>query len=690
MSEAIPLIPRVKLDAEGNLAKFIDHARNDLTSFGANLNFDTDWWDVTDYYSKKGHRNSKQGTITIHFSQRLKEGGAPFCDQVKGFAKAYIRSNLGNRASASFTFAITAFRALNEAIQQLDVQSLVDCDASVFNKAAEFIRAKTDVGDNESAGYMLAKIARYLDEKGMVYAPLHNWHYPRIRKATGGRVGPEFEQRRQQKMPDPAALDGLAQAFHLAAEPRDVLITSVAAILCSAPERINEVMVLPENCEVEQDGKDGRKYLGLRWAGSKGAADHIKWILPGMTDVVREALARIRRITEPAREMARWYEQNPEKLFLPPELEHLRDQDIMVLDKVWQIVNLAPNKRAVRSWMQKAGIPFIYIPFQHPIQGEIQIKAARFADIERHIVNTLPPGFPIYDEGRDLKYSEALLVIPGGLFGNRSDGDGSRCMFEVVKYHHIGCALGQNKLSGSTTVFQRVGIDAEGKLGMRSHQFRHWLNTLAQGANLSQVDIAKWSGRASVHQNVAYDHVSSEEIVTKLREAVGDHAKAIGPLAEIPKNLPVSRVEFATMAVPTAHVTLYGFCIHDFTSTPCEMFRKCLDCREHVCIKGIPDKTQRVRQALEETKQMLVRAQQAVVEEVYGAEDWVATNQAAVNRMEQLLAILTDPTVADGAVVQLSATNTYSLSEGALLDRMHLEGSGTPTLPGAAPRKALR
>lgn len=689
MSAAIPLIPRYKTDAEGNLAKFIAHARNDLTAFGADLDFDTDWWDVTDYYSKKGHRNSKQGTITIHFSQRLKEGGTPFCEQLKGFAKAYVRSHLGNRSSASFVFAITAFRALDEAIHQLNVRSLVDCDATVFNKAAEILRERTNVGDNASAGAALGKITRFLDEHGMVYAPLHNWRYPRVFKATYGRIGPEFERARQRKMPDPTALDGLAQAFNLAAEPRDVLITAVAAILCSAPERINEVMVLPDNCEVEQQGKEGRKYLGLRWAGSKGAADHIKWILPGMTDVVREALVRIRRITQPARMMAQWYEKNPTKLFLPPELEYLRDKEIMTLDEVWKVVNLAPSKSAARQWMQYSSIPFIYIPFQHQIKGEIQIQAARFADIERFIVSTLPPGFPIYDEGRGLRYSEALLVIPSGLFGNRSNGAGSRCMFEVVKYHHIGCSLGQNRKSGSTTIFERVGIDPDRKLVMRSHQFRHWLNTLAQGANLSQVDIAKWSGRASIYQNASYDHVTSEEIVTMLREAVGNHAKAIGPLAEIPKNLPISRAEFAAMAVPTAHVTLYGFCIHDFTTTPCEMFRKCLDCREHVCIKGVPGKTERVRQVLEEAKQMLAKAQQAVAEEVYGAEDWVTTHQASADRMEQLLAILTDSKVTDGAVIQLSATNTYSLSEGALLDRMRLEGAGTPALLGACPRKAL-
>jgi hypothetical protein len=75
------------------------------------------------------------------------------------------------------------------------------------------------------------------------------------------------------------------------------------------------------------------------------------------------------------------------------------------------------------------------------------------------------------------------------------------------------------------------------------------------------------------------------------------------------------------MAVPTAHVTLYGFCIHDFTSTPCEMFRKCLDCREHVCVKGVPGKTERLRHSLEAARDNLAKARKAVGEEVYGAED---------------------------------------------------------------------
>lgn len=680
MGVVISLVPRAKTDAEGNLAKFIAYCRNDLTAFGPDIDFDADEWDVTDYYSRQGHRNSKAGGFTIHFTQRKKAGATPFCSQLSSFAKAYVRSQLHSHNSASFTRAIAAFRALDTAMREHNILSLSDCDASVFNKASLVLQIGKS--DDSGAGAVLGKIARFLDEKDFVYAPLHNWRHIRTRKDSTGRVGPEFEKRRQKNLPSQEVLDALAHSFCLATEPRDVLITSVAAILCSAPERVNEVMVLAENCETEQSASNGKTYLGLRWAGSKGASDHIKWILPGMVDVVRTALERIRTITEPAREMARWYEQNPETLFLPPEFEHLREKEILTLDEVGALMNLAPDKRSVRQWIKPTGIPYVYIPSVTPTNGQIEIQAVRFADFEKYIVGTLPAGFPIYDSTRGLKYSESLLVVPFGLFGNRKNH--SHCMFEVIKYHHIGCALGQNQKAGSKTVFQRVGIDPDAQLAMRSHQFRHWLNTLAQGANLSQLDIAKWSGRVSIQQNAAYDNVSSEEIVTQIRAALGDHAKAIGSIAEIPKNLPVTRDEFAMMTVPTAHVTLYGFCIHDFTALPCEMFRRCLDCREHVCIKGASGKTERVRDALNAARNVLATAKQAVVDEVYGAADWVPTHEATVERLEQLLAILTDPNVADDAVVQLRASGTYSLSEGALRDRDLLERSPA-SIDGGAP-----
>jgi hypothetical protein len=673
MAMIIPLVPRAKTDAEGNLANFISSARGAITAFGAALDFDADKWDVTKYYSTKGHRNSKHGGITIHFTHRKKDGDKPFGVQIMEFAKAYVRTQLHSRNSASFGRTILAFRVLDTAIQQLNVLSLSDCDATVFNRASEIMKNEFENRDDAQGGAVLGILARFLDENGFVYAPLHDWRYIRARKTINSKVGAEFEGRRLKNLPAQRALDALAEAFHLAKEPRDVLITSLSAILCSAPERINEVMVLAENCEVEQCSRDGKQYLGLRWTGSKGASDHIKWVLPGMADVVRTALIRIRKIGETARRMAQWYEQNPGRLFLPPELEHLRTKEILTLDEVGSLLNLAPGKRTARQWLQTTSILPVYIPFRHPIKGLIDVQAVRYVDLERHIVGTLPLGFPMYDDARALKYSDALLLIPRGLFGIGRGNEGSRVMFEVVKYHHIGCALGQGQKSGSRTVFQRVGLDPDGDLAMRSHQFRHWLNTLAQGANLSQIDIAKWSGRATVQQNAAYDHVSSDEIVASMRAAIGNQSMVIGPLAEIPKNLPVTRTEFAKMVIPTAHLTLYGFCVHDFTALPCEMFQKCLECRELVCVKGMKKQTERIEQTLVETRKILDRATQAAVDGVYGAEDWITSHRSSIVRLEQLTNILTASEISDGALVQLNAGGAFSLSESALRDRDLLE-----------------
>lgn len=578
------------------------------------------------------------------------------------FAKAYVRSQTAHLSSTVVVRAVKAFEAIGTAMEKAGIDSLADCDRACFDAAVSELIANGAVATTDAVGPRLGQIARFLDRNLMCVHPIARWRYPKQRASTNGRVGDAFEARKRRSLPDPEAIDALAQAFQLASDPRDVLTTSVAAILCSAPERINEVLALPVNCEVDQTGDDGRGYLGLRWAGSKGYADHVKLILPAMADVVREALRKIHAITDQARSVARWYENNPTRLYLPEGHEHLRGKEFVELEEIAPLLGLAkPTRPVIRYWVKTAGLQVTKVRRQ---SGQFA-QVIRFADLEKHLIGLLPTGFPIADSKTGLKYADALTAIPYGLFRN---GEPSLCMIEPLRYHHIAYALGQNNEAGSVTVFQRVGLDPERRLSIRSHQFRHWLNTLAQGANLSQIDIAKWSGRRSPDQNAFYDHVTSEEIVEQIRAKVGNHAKAIGPLAEIPKHLPVSREEYVTMAVPTAHTTLYGFCIHDFAASPCEMFRNCLDCREHVCIKGLPDRMERIERSLTLATAHLEQAQAAVTDGVYGAEEWVEVHGATVKRLAQLIAILKDPGVEDGAVIQLGKQETYSLSEGAAHD----------------------
>ena len=75
--------------------------------------------------------------------------------------------------------------------------------------------------------------------------PSNNWQNPIKRQRDRGRVGKQFDEERAAKLPSEAALEALPKVFRLADETPYVLVSSIAAILCAAPDRINEVLLLP-------------------------------------------------------------------------------------------------------------------------------------------------------------------------------------------------------------------------------------------------------------------------------------------------------------------------------------------------------------------------------------------------------------------------------------------------------------
>jgi len=188
---------------------------------------------------------------------------------------------------------------------------------------------------------------------------------------------------------------------------------------------------------------------------------------------------------------------------------------------------------------------------------------------------------------------------------------------------------------------------------VNTHRFRHYLNTLAQAGGMSQLDIAKWSGRKDVRKNAVYDHVTPTQMLEKVRGAVGDSSQMFGPLAEIPVNLPVSRDEFGRLRFPTANTTDIGFCVHDYTMSPCELHRDCLNCQDMVCVKGDIVKTERLQTRLSEARRLLDHAEQAQSEEYAGSDRWLDHHRGTVERLTELCAIMNDPTVPDGACVHL-------------------------------------
>ena len=64
MSEVIQFLSRKNLTALQNLDTFIQHAKEKINVFGADLNFESNTWDITSVLNMRGKRKQK---FSLHF-----------------------------------------------------------------------------------------------------------------------------------------------------------------------------------------------------------------------------------------------------------------------------------------------------------------------------------------------------------------------------------------------------------------------------------------------------------------------------------------------------------------------------------------------------------------------------------------------------------------------------------------------
>ncbi len=645
MSEIVLFRPKAELDASGNLSGFVTSCRNDLTVFGTDLPFDEDVWDVTKALALKGHGKKRHrlvfSTLGGGKDRPLRFMPEPFLS----FSKAYLRYMHGFRPTKIIAFRLTALRALEAALSEDgEAPDPVRTDTGVLNRAAQLIAQHYTEAAAYRIGGQLEMTADFLAKNRLTVAPVR-WRNHLSRPEDTVRVGVEFDNRRRAKMPSQAALDALPKTFTLATKPSDVIISSVAAILCASPDRISETLMLPKDCEVRQKtGENGGEAYGLRWWPAKGAEPMVKWIVPSMVSVVQEAISKIQVVTEQARHVAKWYEDHPADIYLENHLKRLRDLEWLSFEEVANVLGFT-GANAARAWCKSNAIE------EAGARGN---RKAAFSDVQKAVIGMLPEGFPILDKETSLRYSDALLVVRANEM--HSQRGTYACVIESVSINQINTGLGGRSEHGFGSIFTRFGFtEPDGSfIKVNTHQFRHYLNTLAQAGGMSQLDIAKWSGRKDIRQNATYDHVSADQMLQKIRDAVGDENQMFGPLAELPEKLLIPREEFARLKVPTAHTTDLGFCIHDYTMSPCQMYMDCIHCDDLVCVKGDTEKNEQLRLRLQEARDLEARAEQAVDSGYSGSDRWLAHHKSTVKRLSELCAIMDDRKILFGAVVQLS------------------------------------
>ncbi len=643
MSDVVLFTPLAERTAQENLAAFIDLSKNNLAVFGRNLPFDDFVWDITDTVQARG----KVSRNRIYFSSldtvndpEPKSMTEPFVF----FAKAYVRYQHGFKPTIDQSSRVAPLRAICAALDEIGKASPVDVDGHVLNRAAQLLKESNSAERAYRLGRQLQGISEFLTEKRLVKTAL-SWKSHIKRPGDTQRVGKEFDDRRQEKLPSAAELDAVAEAYRLAKEPGDVIITSIAAIMCSTPDRICEILTLRADCEHQDRLPDGQEVYGLRYWPAKGADPMIKYVIPSMIDLVKDAIARIRQHTESSRVLARWYEANPTRMYLPERLKHLRGLGLTMEQVSEVLFGGADSLNEASAWLS-------YRKLQ-PRGTRMKDVLIPFADLERAVIDLLPHNFPFLDKNMGLKYSEALCVVPIFTFNQQK-----QTLFfslESLTIGKVSDGLGARVEYGVSSVFTRAGISgSDGEpIRINTHKFRHYLNTLAMQGGLNDLDIAKWSGRKDVRQNRAYDHVSARDKLALIRDAIGDQSKMFGPLGHTPSVPSIKRDEFANLKVMNAHTTEFGYCTHDYASTPCQKYLDCLNCNELVCIKGDEVREANIRLQLEETRELLASARKGVDEGAYGADRWLQHQTQTLQRLEELSVILDNPMVQRGAVIQL-------------------------------------
>ncbi|MEY9829747.1 hypothetical protein ABIA25_001562 [Sinorhizobium fredii] len=649
---------------------FIRLAREEIEALIPSDHWDDDVWPVGEQFSKKSQNHVDHilafynSDATISSQQVIR--GEPLAPLIKDFAKAYIRYT-HSTSPVAFTNTqkrLDAIQFIEAAFRKLGLEPAVESlNVVVLNEAVNLARHGVGAGRHYHFAVGIQQVHRFCVDRHFLAAPFQWKHGVRKPKDASEAIGETAKERREKKLPTPEAFHALAEVFRRSATFVDRLYSSICAICVSIPIRAHEVLQLRLDCEVEgrvvspDTGEEVATY-GIRvWPG-KGNPPQVKWVPTVMVSVVREAVERLRTMCAAARELASWYERNPGQLWLPEKLEPYRASGWIPVVALTDVMGyLDPS--AIRKRLRDLNV-------------EQTFESARLSSLAPALLDLMPTDFPYFNGEKDQRYSETLIV----LFYNQ--GHAQRGTFPSLlgkaTVSRFGYWLSGHEDGEWPSVFEVYGFtERDGsRIKITTHSFRHWLNTVAQFKGLSDLDIAKWSGRG-IEQNKAYNHVTSEEILSQIKKALDD-GSASGPMFEGTKlqgpNRPVDPRDFVEAQIGSALVTDVGICVHDYSLLPCQTHGNCVGCSENVFIKGDRQHRGNIDRRLKLANTQLVQALGAMGEGFHGADRWVEAHRRNIDRMERMLAIHDDPSIPDGTVVALPEGTPDSEVAMALRDRV--------------------
>src|SRR6266702_6555369 len=242
MSTVIQFVPKARVTARINLKAFVALCRDELTAFGEDLQFQLPSWNVTKHLAQKGSKCVQRLNFSNWDTARSKSF-VPMSEPFASFAKAYVRYVHAWKPRVSYSPTLTALRALEKAlIKHTSSCCPTGMDPETMREASRLAEEGLAPATAYNVGVELDAIFSFVVKHRLLAKPFEWRNMVRPKSQTRTRVGREFDEERQRKMPSPRAFEALGHIFHVASDTSDILVSAVSAILCSAPCRIAEVI----------------------------------------------------------------------------------------------------------------------------------------------------------------------------------------------------------------------------------------------------------------------------------------------------------------------------------------------------------------------------------------------------------------------------------------------------------------
>lgn len=633
-------IPKAELDAQENLSRFIIHCRKIFCVSHENLNWnDWHWKEVVNF--------TKLGVTSKGVNPEHDLLDSSFIEFAKAYF-VYMQMLSPTRAKNEMRALRCIERAFIEAGMKPDISYL---EWNTLDLAVVIARKGYALSVAYHAGRELERLARFVSDQNFIPLDLASWKNPIKRSMDRVQTGAKAKAEREKKLPLPEVLEAMAEIFVLnPVSDRDIFTTCVFAMLMCAPSRIEEVLSLPFDCEVEEMDSKGDLQYGWRFFAGKNYGPTIKWIPSVMVPIAKEAISRIKKITTSARGLASYIESNNATFFRHEGCPDIADDVRLTKKQVCLAMGWNGHEKSINHHFSSKNLK--YDDYRYDLNM-----------LWKNIVcKNQPANFPYLCKKRNLKYSDALFCMHLNQLTESRFRSPVFVWAPTKNLFNNDLSLRKSlKSKNHQNIFDRYNyLDSnKQRLKATSHQVRHLLSTLAERGGLASDELAKWAGRADAKQNRVYNHMSEYELVVKAEQLdlTGDF---YGPAGELTVCLPVTAQEYNTLEKTAIHITEFGYCVHDFIMSPCDKYRDCLNCDEQVIVKKDDERLQRILWQLEETEKLLSKANDANESGLIGADRWYDYYALSKVRLQELVGILSDSAIKEGSLIKLKNENSFS------------------------------